>query len=56
VSTPTERTLLPCERAAEALGVARQTFYHWFNNTMKLTKPLVAGRMPPALLAPLSGE
>jgi hypothetical protein len=44
------------KRAAEALGVARQTFYHWFNNTMKLTKPLVAGRTPPALADPRSGE
>jgi hypothetical protein len=44
------------KRAAEALGVARQTFYHWFNNTMKLTRPLVAGRAPPALVDPRSGE
>jgi hypothetical protein len=30
------------KRAAESLGIVRQTFYSWFGNTVKLTKPLVS--------------
>ena len=29
------------KRAAAMLGIVRQTFNHWFNNTMRLAKPLV---------------
>lgn len=29
------------KKAAASLGVARQTFYHWFGGTVRLTKPLV---------------
>jgi hypothetical protein len=37
--------------AADALGVARQTFYNWYGLTMKLTKPLVPPARKDALLA-----
>ena len=38
-------------QAADALGVARQTFYNWFGITLKLTKPLVPQLKVPALIA-----
>jgi hypothetical protein len=38
-------------KAAESLGVVRQTFYHWFSNTMRLSKPLVPEARKRALAA-----
>lgn len=43
-------------KAAEALGIVRQTFYHWFNNTMRLSKPLVTDARRRALIAALSAR
>ena len=37
-------------RAAVLLGLKRQTFDHWFNNTMRLTRPLVSDARKRALL------
>jgi hypothetical protein len=41
-------------KAAEALGVVRQTFYHWYANTTKLTRPLVPDARKQALIAALA--
>lgn len=42
------------KKAAELLGIKRQTFAHWFNNTMRLTKPLVSNTGKRALTAALA--
>lgn len=44
------------KRAAAQLGILRQTFDHWFNNTMRLTKPLVPDSRKRELTASLSGR
>jgi len=41
-------------KAAESLGIVAQTFYHWFGNTMKLTRPLVTDARRPALAVALA--
>lgn len=41
------------KKAAAALGIPRQTFYGWFNETMRFVKPLVEEPHRPALLAKL---
>ena len=41
-------------KAAESLGIVRQTFYHWFSNTMRLSKPLVPEARKRALDAALA--
>jgi hypothetical protein len=43
-------------QAADALGVARQTFYNWFGITMQLTKPLVPHTRVRALIAELAAR
>lgn len=42
------------KKAAAALGIPRQTFYGWFNETMRFVKPLVAEPQKPALLEKLA--
>lgn len=44
------------KRAAEDLGIVRQTFYNWFNSTMKLTKPLVPDARKRELIAALAAR
>ncbi|MEO7731664.1 MAG: hypothetical protein ABIY55_11870 [Kofleriaceae bacterium] len=44
------------KRAAEDLGIVRQTFYNWFNSTMKLTKPLVPDARKRELMAVLASR
>jgi len=43
-------------QAADALGVARQTFYNWYGITMRLTKPLVPESRARALIAALAAR
>jgi hypothetical protein len=43
-------------QAADALEVARQTFYNWFGITMRLTKPLVPHMRARALIAALAAR
>jgi hypothetical protein len=42
--------------AAAALGLKRQTFDHWFNNTMRLVKPLVPDARRRALTTALAAR
>jgi hypothetical protein len=42
--------------AAAALGLKRQTFDHWFNNTMRLSKPLVSDVRKRSLIAALAAR
>jgi transcriptional regulator with AAA-type ATPase domain len=42
--------------AAAALGIHRQTFDHWFNNTMRLATPLVTDTRKRALIAALAAR
>ena len=44
------------KKAATTLGIPRQTFYCWFNETMRFTKPLVAEPRREALLAALAAQ
>jgi hypothetical protein len=41
-------------KAAETLGIVRQTFYDWYANTMQLTRPLVPDPRKQALIAALA--
>jgi len=43
-------------QAADALGIARQTFYNWYGITMRLTKPLVPEGRASALIAAQTGR
>lgn len=43
-------------KAAETLGIVRQTFYHWFGNTMRLTRPLVPDARKRALIVALTAR
>jgi transposase len=43
-------------KAAESLGLVRQTFYHWFSNTMRLSKPLVPEARKRAMAAALAAR
>lgn len=43
-------------KAAETLKIVRQTFYHWFSNTMRLSKPLVSDARKRALSAALAAR
>jgi hypothetical protein len=44
------------KKAAASLGIARQTFYSWFGNTLRLTKPLVPDARARVLTATLAGR
>ena len=44
------------KKAAVSLGIARQTFYSWFGNTLRLTKPLVPDVRARALAATLAAR
>lgn len=44
------------KKAAVSLGIARQTFYSWFGNTLRLTKPLVPDARARALTATLAAR